>query len=186
MALTPGNVDVALNGRIYVAPVGTTAPVDATTAWGTDWADLGYMTDDGVEVDPSLDFTDIPVWQDLNPVRSNPKSATTTFKFTCVETSPGTVALFLPDATITQTTTLATIAVPAVPGSDFRAFGFEWNDGDKTNRICLPKGLVKDRGSLTLNRNGAAQYELTVTAYSNGTDTAYTWLSDNPSMVASS
>lgn len=186
MALTPGNVDVALNGNVYVAAVGTAGPTDTTTAWAAGWTALGYIDDNGVEIDPSIDFTDIPAWQDLNPVRSVPKTSAQTFKFTCLETSPGTVGLFLPDATITQTDTLATIAVPATPDGDFRAFGFEWMDGDKTNRIVLPRGLVKDRSALALNRSGAAMYQLTVTAYSNGTDTVYTWLSDNPSMVSGS
>lgn len=184
MALTPDNVDVALNGKVLVAAVGTTMPTDVTSAWDAAFTELGYLDDNGVEVDPSLSMNDISAWQDLNPVRSVPKSATHTFKFTCLETSPGVLGLFLPSASITKAGGVATIAVPSIPDTDYRAFGFEWTDGAKTNRILLPKGLVTARNALTLTRGSAQSYQLTVTAYSNGGSDIYTWLSDNPSMTA--
>ena len=72
MALNADNVRVGLNGNVYVAPKGTTAPADLTSAWDPAWKDLGYLNDDGVEMEYGTDVEDIMAWQSLSPVRARP------------------------------------------------------------------------------------------------------------------
>lgn len=182
--LTPDDVAVAQSGIVLAAPVGSTAPTDVTTAWDPAFVQLGYLSEDGVTWDPSIDFEDIGVWQDINPVRSIPSKAAQTFQFQARETNPGTVGLYLPDATITSTATIATIEAPSSPGADFRMFGIEWYDGADVNRLIIPRGLVKARASMKLNRTSNQVYDMTVTAYANGTPNIYTWLTNHASMLS--
>jgi hypothetical protein len=48
MAQDAEEIRVAANGHVYVVAVGTAAPTDVTTAWGSGWADLGLVDDDHV------------------------------------------------------------------------------------------------------------------------------------------
>ena len=65
MANDSTNVFVAKpksGGAVYVAPSGTTPPTDATTALGSSFACLGYISDDGSEQEISDDSQDFKAW----------------------------------------------------------------------------------------------------------------------------
>lgn len=57
MATDPTRITIAGRARIYLAPVGTVAPVDAAVALAAAWVEVGYTTEDGTHFtsDPTLD-----------------------------------------------------------------------------------------------------------------------------------
>ncbi len=188
MALDADNVRVGLNGTVYIAPVGTTAPADLTAAWGTEWVDLGYLSDDGVEMNYSTDTTDIKAWQSLSPVRKVLTSVDMTLAFTAIELKAAAVTLYFPSASITTSgtgPTVSTLSIPAAPAPDERAIGLEWVDGDITNRLIIPRGEVTDRDSITVGRSAAVGLNMTISAYATSSPALATWLSDDPSWDAS-
>lgn len=184
MALNADNVRVGLTGRIYMAPKGTTAPTDLTTAWAAGWTDLGYMSDDGVSLEYSTDVEDIGAWQSLSPVRRVLTGVDMTLGFTAIELKNETVRLYFPGATITTAAGVSTLTIPAAPGPAEYAFGLEWEDGTITNRLVIPRGEVTDRGGITIGRSGAVGLEMTVSAYASSAPEIATWLSDDPAWTA--
>ncbi|MEU6376816.1 phage tail protein [Streptomyces sp. NPDC046909] len=176
------NVRVALNGSIYLAPVGTTGPADLTAAWGAAWVDLGFLSDDGVSMEYSTDVEDINAWQSLSPVRRVLTSVDMTLGFTALELKSATVTAYFPGSTITEVTpgTVYRLDIPAAPGPDERAIGLEWIDGDIKNRLVIPRGEITDRGAISLGRSNPVGLEMTVSAYASSAPELATWLSNDP------
>jgi len=159
------NVRVGLTGSVYIAPKGTTAPVDLDTAWPAGWVDLGYLSDDGVELTYSTETEDINAWQSLSPVRKVLTGVDMTLGFTAIELKTTTMTLYFPSATMSDVSgTVHKLSIPAAPAPDERAIGLEWIDGDIKNRLIIARGEVTDREALTLARSGAVGLGMTVSA----------------------
>jgi hypothetical protein len=175
------NVRAALNGSIFMAPKGTTAPADLDTPWDAAWVDLGFMSDDGVSMEYSTDVEDINAWQSLSPVRRILTSVDMTLGFTAIELKARTVTAYFPGATITAVSgTVSRLDVPAAPGPQEFAFGLEWIDGTIKNRLVIPRGEITDRGAISLGRSSAVGLEMTVSAYASSAPEIATWLSNDP------
>lgn len=185
MALNSDNVRVGLNGNIYMAPKGSTAPTDLTTAWDAAWLDLGYMSEDGVSLDLKTDVQDIKAWQSLSPVRRVLTSLDLTMQFTAIELKTPTVTAFFPGATMTDVSgTVHQLSIPAAPGPQEYAFGMEWVDGTITNRLIIPRGEITDRGTISVHRSDAVALQMTVSAYATSAPEIATWLSNDPAWSA--
>jgi hypothetical protein len=185
MANDADNVRVGLNGSVYIAPKGTTAPTDLDTAWAAGWVDLGYLSDDGVEMSYSTETEDINAWQSLSPVRKVLTGVDMTLAFTAIELKTSTVTLYFPSATMTDVSgTVHKLSIPAAPDPDERAIGLEWVDGDIKNRLIIARGEVTDREAITLARSGAVGLGMTVSAYADTAPEIAVWLSNDPAWSA--
>lgn len=184
--LDADNVRVGLSGSIYLAPKGTAAPADLTTAWAAAWSPLGYLSDDGVEMAYATDTNDIAAWQSLTPVRKVLSSVDMTLAFTAIELKAATITLYFPSSTITtaETGSVSTLSIPSAPSPDERAIGLEWVDGAITNRLIIPRGEVTDRDTITIARSDAVGLNMTISAYATSSPELATWLSNDPSWVA--
>lgn len=185
MALNADNVRVGLNGNIYMAPKGTTAPTDLDTAWAAGWVDLGYLSDDGVSMEYSTDVEDINAWQSLSPVRKVLTGVDMTLGFTALELKTATMTLYFPSATMTDVSgTVHKLSIPAAPSPDERAIGLEWVDGSIKNRLVISRGEITDRGAITIGRSDAVGLEMTVSAYATSAPEIAVWLSNDPAWSA--
>lgn len=186
MALDPDNVRVALTGAVYTAPKGTEAPTDATSPFGEDWQDLGYLSDDGVEEAYADDVTDIVAWQGGAIVRKVISGTDATFSFTCIETNKTVLELYHKGSTVETTPGLG--GDPDVHSMDVkvaqpdrRAFAFDVVDGDEHIRIIIPDGEVTERGAIVYQNAEPIGYELTITAYPDSSGVLCTKLSNSAS-----
>ncbi|MFD6363178.1 phage tail protein [Streptomyces roseolus] len=185
MANDADNVRVGLTGSVLIAPKGTTAPVDLDTAWPAGWVDLGYLSDDGVELNYSTESEDINAWQSLSPVRKVLTGVDMTLAFTAIELKTSTMTLYFPSATMSDVSgTVHKLSIPAAPAPDERAIGLEWIDGDIKNRLIIARGEVTDREALTLARSGAVGLGMTVSAYADSAPEIAVWLSNDPAWSA--
>lgn len=184
MALNADNVRVGLDGRLYIAPKGTTAPTDVTAAWPAGWDDFGYLSDDGVEMSYSTETDDINAWQSLTPIRKILTSVDMTLQFTAIELKTKTITLYFPSSTISTSGGVSTLSIPSAPDPDERAIGVEWVDGDLTNRLVIPRSEVTNRDSITLARSGAVALPMTVSAYADTAPEIAIWLSSDPAWAA--
>jgi hypothetical protein len=58
------------NTRVYLAPVGTTAPADDSATLDTDWVEVGLTTDDSLGFSTNPEFFDVTAQQSDFPVRT--------------------------------------------------------------------------------------------------------------------
>lgn len=176
MATVADNVLVALTGSALVAPVGTTAPTLATTAWGVGFVDLGYVSEDGITESHEDDTAEIPAWQRGDIVRRLITGSSAQYQLTLIETTKAALELYHKGSPVVGVHASGhgpasqSIVSPTV---DRRAFGFDIIDGAKIVRMVIPQGEVTERGEIVYKNDEAIGFELTVTAYpaSNGVHT---------------
>lgn len=81
-----GNVRVAGQGDIYIAPAGTALPTDSTTAYSAAYVKLGFVTD-GFQIVPNLKTQTIPAWQTTEPVLLINQSRSNVVTFEAIESN---------------------------------------------------------------------------------------------------
>ncbi|MFJ8699463.1 phage tail tube protein [Streptomyces ardesiacus] len=165
----------APNGNVYMAPaVGATLPTevgDAATA-PTGYTSLGYVTDAGVQITPTVNTEPVNVWQSAVPVLYNVTSATFSIQATFSETNLSTTELFFgaqwkevmsDDATPVPTGTYR-LDLDSTPELQEISLVVDWSQGDVKNRVVIPRAMVQDRGAISLVRTAAQEYQLTIEA----------------------
>lgn len=160
MALDSTNVRVAVSGAVYVGATTETAPTSTSTALGTGWTDLGYVSADGIAEATSRSTNQIRAWQDASLVREVVTEATYKLTFTLLETKAEVLELYYGSALSTGVLS----GDPAATGGR-KSFVLDVVDGADIERIYIPSGEITEVGERTLASGDAIGYQVTVTAY---------------------
>jgi hypothetical protein len=91
---TTANVDVGIVGWLYVAPIDTTEPSDASTALPSAWRAVGY-TEDGWTWTNELTSEDIEVAEELEPIDTKETRRLGTLSAQLAEVTRANLALAL-------------------------------------------------------------------------------------------
>lgn len=164
MATDSSNVRVAVTGEVSVAPTGTTAPADVSTALAVGFVGLGYVGEDGITESRERSTTDIKAWQNADTVRTVVTDANLSYTFKLIETTEASLELFY-GATVASEKLVVT---PATTGGR-KSFVFDIEDGTDLLRIYVPEGEVAEVGDVVYASGEAIGYEVTVRAYPNAT-----------------
>jgi len=160
--LDSGNVRVGVTGAISMAPVGATEPQDADTRLEPPWADLGYVSEDGVTEARERSTEQLRAWQNADVVRESVTEATLTYQFTLIETKRETVELYYGDSVDPGDGSIPII--PARTGGR-HAFVIDLIDGDDFIRAWLPTAEVTEVGEQVYANGQPVGYQVTITAY---------------------
>lgn len=151
---------VGQTGKVYTAPIATTLPTDATTAWGVGWIDLATISEDGMTMSFNEDSSDIKQWGG-GVVRKLITGSETTFAFKCLESSRQVMETF-------YKTTVDDVEGSLEIKGGVRAeaaWGIDVLDGATHVRYVIPRGEMTERGDVVHKADEAMGYEFTVTAY---------------------
>jgi len=155
-------------GAVFVGTIGTaTVPTDATTALGSDFVCLGYVSEDGLKNSNELSMADIKEWGGSIVYRSLTEMVDN-FSLTLIESENIEVLKAVyGDANVTQTSSSDPIVVD-VKNSDpqEKIWVFELAlRGGKKKRIVIPDGAVTSRDEIAYTAEDAIGYGITVSAY---------------------
>jgi hypothetical protein len=157
-----------LASGVWVAPKGTTGPVDLT-APAVAYKELGWLSDAGVDLDRAANSNDFFAWQGGTRLRTKITSVGDTFHVQCLEENLVTTGLYYKGQAWTVTGTapnkIATLSVTNQTVGDERAWVADFIDAGVTKRIIVPSGEVTDRATMGHNNAGTTIYDLTVTIY---------------------
>lgn len=136
-------ITVPQMARVWLAPVGTTAPADATTAMGVGWFDVGFFTPDSLQFATSPNFEAVNSHQSNYPTRRFQTTDAATIEVDLQEWSgQNFIAVFGGGsvAAVTPPTTPPTykFTPPAVGGRSNIAAVIEIIDGTKHYRRVVP------------------------------------------------
>ncbi|MFD5629779.1 MULTISPECIES: phage tail protein [unclassified Streptomyces] len=161
-------IRVAGTGRILVAPVGTTAPADVTTAWAAAWRDLGYTSADGIKLSKKDKLDPVETWQSVSPARFIYSDRDLTLKFQLLQLNDDTLPFFMGGDAATETATSSGIYkydLAADPKFNEKALGIEFTDGTAiTYRFVISRGQVTETEELSLTRTASIKLGVTFTA----------------------
>jgi len=173
MANTATNVSTGkpnISGAVYVAPLSTTLPTDATTALDAAFVCLGYVSEDGLENNNELDVSEIKAWGG-NIVYRSLNGLDDTFSLSLIESENVDVLKNVyGDANVTlDANDNVTINIVAEdPQEKIWVFELAMRGG-RAKRIVIPDGAVTARETITYNDSDAVAYGITVSAYPDST-----------------
>lgn len=185
MANDSGEVRLAPNGSVFVADLGTVLPNTATIALNAAFEDLGYIDEDGVSISPSVELTDIMMWQSAVPVKTTLDSVTLEVQFNMGQVNKTTWGLYFFVTDFTNNFGQAKLIIPSSPGSQEKALVVQWDDdeGDRT-RLVFPRAVLADREGLQLVRNNAQLTGVTFRCLDTSGVLGYVY-SENPDLTPS-
>jgi hypothetical protein len=138
MALEPTHVVVAGTGAVYVAPEGTTLPIDLAPL-ASPWEDLGFVSEDGVTFTFSREQEEVNAWQSAEPVRVLVTNEPKTIAFDLLEFDRESILLAFRGGAFSGSTAPFTYTPPDAGTTDVRALVIDGVDGDETFRFCFPR-----------------------------------------------
>lgn len=164
---TVANVSVGkprTNGAIFVAPTGTTLPTDASTALASAFKDLGFVSEDGVVNNNSVESDSVKSWGGQT-VLTPATEFTDEFTLTLIE-SMNTEVLSTIYGTTNVTTGTGTINI-TVNAKERVAMVFVIDmalTGGAMKRIVIPSGQISEIGEITYKDDEPIGYEITISA----------------------
>jgi hypothetical protein len=152
----PNNISLGA-GRLYVAPIGTAEPADASTALPSAWRAVGY-TEDGTTIQTEISNEEIEVAEELDPVLYVTNKRTNMVSVQMAEMSRRNLALALGLGASADND--GTYLEPPDPGDEDR-FMLAWDSEDDatsgTNirwlfRKCLVGGTIETQRNKAPNK----------------------------------
>lgn len=181
MANDANETVIGANGSVWVAPVGTVAPINPTIAFGTGWLELGYLNEDGLQVTDGKTVQSFMAWQAYYAIRKTISEKSFMVAINLLQWNDVNIPLALGGGAVTTVTTGIYKFEPGDPGIiDERAMAFRWSDGAKHYHLIIPRGLVTENVEFSASRAALSELPLTFEAIASGTAKPYSFLTDDP------
>lgn len=181
----PHQVRLAPDGRVLVAPLGTAEPTDVTTAFNAAFKELGWVTEDGISVTPSVDTNDVPMWQSITPVKRPITGMGLEVSMALGSHNKDTLGLYFLNSTVSNAAGVARLEMANAPASQEVMLAVEWTDDEgDTNRLIFPRVTMTDREAITLQRSDAVALGLTFSSLAGPDGYTAVLLSDNATLLS--
>lgn len=156
-------VRVAVTGAVFKGPTTAAAPT-GTGGATTGFTDLGFIGEDGVEINlpDAGDSTPIKAWQDGTTVRvvRTPSDESPSWVFTMLETTKDTIETYF-GVTVSQTVTEGSFEF-SVSNRGYNSYIVDSIDGAELSRDYVPHGIVSSVDAHSLVNGEATGYRVTV------------------------
>ena len=163
MAREVDNVWVGADGRAYFGSTTATAPTNATAALAGEWAELGWISEDGLTEAASESYNEIKAW-DGTVARKVLTSSERTFALTFLESNEHTLEFYYSGDVVAAISGGSKIEV-TTPSRVQWSMCFDVVDGSNTCRIYAANVEVTGRGDVVYKNGEAVGWNITVTAY---------------------
>lgn len=174
--VSTGKPNVA--GSVFIAPLSTALPTDATTTLNSAFVSLGYISEDGVSNDISASSEDIKEWGGAT-VGAEQTEKNDKFKMTFIEAlNPEVLKLVFGDSNVTVASGGAVTIKANATAPVAHSFVIEMvMTNNKAKRIAIPNAKITEISEIVYKANEAVGYEVTLTAFPNSSnDTHYEYI----------
>lgn len=167
-----------VGGAVYVAPLNSTLPTDATTALDAAFVSLGYISEDGLTNSNTASTEDVKAWGG-DVVATLQTEKPDTFKFKLIESYNEDVLKAVYGASNVSGTLATGITITANADEQVAK---EWAiemvlSGGINERIVIPNGKVIEVADIVYSDGEVVGYELTVKAFPDSSEnTHYTYI----------
>jgi hypothetical protein len=162
-------IKFAPNGRVLTAAAKTPLPtIPATVAAAFDdstpiagWTDLGYVTEDGVTITPTLTTSAFNVWQSQAAAKVTVTAAGLNFQFALAQFDKESTELFFGGTWGAPTAGITKMSLPSNPALREKAFLILWGDLDDVNGLYVPRAMISDRDGLSIGKTDPSILNMT-------------------------
>lgn len=188
----PNETIVGGGGEAYVAPVGTALPAKTGDALNVAFNGLGYHTEDGVSINPSVDIQEFMAWQSKVPIRIDQNSRDFQISFQLLQWNEINLPFALGGGTISEPTAGQFKFVPLADSAapEERSLIVDIDDGTRRSRIIVPRGTVTDTGEIPFKRGDMSALAVTFKALAptdgSGSSPWYALFNDSAAFAAGS
>lgn len=133
-------------GALFVAPAGTTVPTNATADLDAAFANLGYVSDEGLVNNIEADVEDVFAWGGDN-VLSDQTTFMEMFTFNLIETNPEVAKLYYGEDNVTVDGENITIKVNSKTLPEIVFVAELVMTGGRVKRIVVERGRIADRSA---------------------------------------
>jgi len=154
-----------ITGAIYYAAEGATLPTDAATELGEGFANLGYVSEDGVTNANSVESENIKAWGG-DIVQSSQTEKTDTFQLTLIQ-SINTDVLKAVYGADNVSGTLETGITVTANAKELQAASWVIDmilTDNTLKRIVIPRGKISELGEVVYNDTDPIGYQPTINA----------------------
>ena len=144
-----GNVSFGkpkVTGGVYVAPKGSTLPVDGTAELDPAFKNLGYISEDGLVINTETDTTDIKAWGG-DTVLSGITSFNETFTVNLLETNEETLKLIYGAENVSGSMGKWTVKANSKELPEVVVVFEVALTGGRVKRIVVPHARIVDRSA---------------------------------------
>lgn len=161
-----GELVVASNGQVYVAPVGTALPTDEDSNLNNAFVGLGYIDEDGVKFGDSKEITDFMAWQARQAIRREMTSQEQQVEFALQQWNENNVPLAFGGGSVEDTGGGTYRYRFPADGSplDERAMVIDAIDGSNRLRFVIARGNVTEGVETQFAREQTAKLPITFKA----------------------
>lgn len=153
------------NDAVWVAAKGSTLPT-TLAAPASPFAEIGWLGEDGINLDQSLTVNKFNAHQGGAQVRQKTSAVERSFTFQAIEETALVLGLYYPGITGSTSgvapSQVTTFQVPAGARSNEKAWVVDSFDGTIQKRHVIPVGEVGETGTISHTNSGLAIYEFTV------------------------
>ena len=152
-------------GAVYVAPVGTTVPTNATSNLDAAFKGLGYVSEDGLVNGTETDTESVIAWGGQK-VLEGQTTFSETFMVNLIETNPNALRVFYGDANVVVDGDNITVKQTGAPLPNLVVVFELVLSGGRIKRIVVPNAQVVDRsGEITYVDGEPISYPALFQAY---------------------
>jgi hypothetical protein len=175
---------------VWLAPVGTAAPADATAAMGTGWFSVGLTTEDSLKFNEEPQFETVKSAQSDYPSRTFQTSDSATIEVDLQQWNGANFKAVFGGGTITTVTpagggasTHYKFVPPKVGGRSEIAAVIEVIDGGKHYRYVVPRAMQMEGVQNDLQKAKEAVLPLRLAVQGGDASDAWYLLTDDPSFA---
>lgn len=175
MALDPENIRVYGDGEIYIAAYGTTLPTTLAGALNAGFLSLGYLTEDGFQVNTEIETYEIGAWQAFAPVGYKRTKAVTRLVIPSLEMSDPVRKAYDDGGSFASSGAGERVYTPPV-GGDFSEWSIvaDVDDGNDTERYVFDRVILTAKEGLAFRKDQASVANMTFSVVA-GDDGAAGW-----------
>lgn len=179
---------VAGNGQVHVAAVGSALPANIAAALDPAlYRELGYVTEDGAKFTDEKSIKEHRAWQSFYPVRRSVEMRNAFVGLALEQWNEWNVALAFGGGSVSETSPGMYEYVPPDPEEiDERVLVLSWQDGDKSYRIIIPKGMVTNNVETSFMRSSLSTLPIVFSVTPAAGEDPWVLQTDDPAFELSS
>lgn len=170
---------------LFLGPVGTTAPVDASETPDDPMYQVGFFADDSLKFSTDPNFNEITSHQATYPTRTVETDSSATFEVDLQQWSAVNFQAVYGGGTVTAITPASDppnykFSPPVVGGRQEKMAICQLIDGDKHYMLIMPRVMQKAGVNHEMGKSDSSVLPLRLSILSGGVGDPFYWISDDP------